>query len=41
MNVYEIVTNRIMELLEEGTVPWHKPWIASGGSKNLVSKLLD
>jgi len=38
MNVYEIVTNRIMELLEEGTVPWHKPWKASGGARNLVSK---
>ena len=38
MNVYEQVTARIMELLEEGTVPWHKPWKASGGSKNLISK---
>jgi antirestriction protein ArdC len=38
MNVYEIVTNQIMELLEEGTIPWHKPWKASGGAKNLVSK---
>jgi len=24
--VYDIVTERIVELLEEGTVPWHKPW---------------
>ena len=38
MNVYEIVTNRIMELLEEGTIPWHKPWKASGGAQNLISK---
>lgn len=26
MNVYEIVTNRIIEQLEVGTVPWRKPW---------------
>ena len=24
--VYEIVTNRIIKQLEEGTVPWHKGW---------------
>ena len=38
MNVYEIVTNRIMELLEEGTVPWKKPWRSSEGPRNLISK---
>ena len=38
MNVYEIITNRIMALLEEGTIPWQKPWKASGGAKNLISK---
>ena len=38
MDIYEIVTNRIMELLEAGTVPWHKPWKASGGAKNIISK---
>ncbi|MGR5992987.1 ArdC-like ssDNA-binding domain-containing protein [Bacillus cereus] len=26
-NVYEIVTNKIIEKLEQGTVPWQKPWI--------------
>lgn len=24
--VYEIITSRIIEQLEKGTVPWHKPW---------------
>lgn len=28
--VYEIVTNRIIKKLEEGTVPWRKPWVGSG-----------
>lgn len=25
-NVYEIVTNRIIEQLEKGVIPWEKPW---------------
>lgn len=28
-NVYEIVTDRIVSLLEAGTVPWRKPWTGS------------
>ena len=30
MNVYEIVTNKIIKKLEEGTVPWRKPWTSTG-----------
>jgi hypothetical protein len=28
MNIhsYERITERIVSLLEQGTVPWHKPW---------------
>lgn len=26
MNVYEIVTQKIIEKLENGVSPWHKPW---------------
>jgi antirestriction protein ArdC len=39
MNVYEIVTDEMVKLLEAGTVPWRKPW-RSGDSapRNLVSK---
>ena len=37
MKVYEIITNRIIEQLEKGEVPWHKPWIG-GYPKNLISK---
>ena len=36
-SVYEIVTERILEKLEAGTVPWHKPWSGGGCPKNLVS----
>lgn len=38
-DVYEIVTERIMELLDKGIVPWRKPWRGgtAGMPKNLVS----
>jgi len=26
MNVYEEVTNQIIAMLEQGVIPWHKPW---------------
>lgn len=29
-DVYEEVTERVVQALEEGTVPWHKPWLANG-----------
>lgn len=39
MDVYQIVTDKIITLLESGTVPWRKPWSAgSGMPKNLISK---
>ena len=38
MNVYEIVNKRITELLEEGTIPWRKPWRSTEGPRNLISK---
>lgn len=37
MNVYEIVTDRISKALEQGTVPWRKPWTVNA-PMNLVSK---
>ena len=37
--VYEVVTNRIIEMLEGGVVPWAKPWRASvGAPRSLVSQ---
>ncbi|MBD7971400.1 DUF1738 domain-containing protein [Paenibacillus sp. Sa2BVA9] len=29
-SVYEIVTERILELLAAGVVPWRRPWVVSG-----------
>ncbi len=34
---YEIVTQRIIEQLEAGTLPWAKPW-AVGQPANLISR---
>ena len=38
-NGYDRITDRITALLEQGTVPWHKPWQAkTGWPRNYVSK---
>ena len=38
-NIYEEITNRIIEQLENGIVPWHKPWSGiTSGAFNRVSK---
>lgn len=37
-NVYEMVTERILNQLKEGTIPWQKPWTGSqDGAYNYVS----
>src|SRR6185437_4869058 len=36
-SVYQIVTDRIIEQLEKGVVPWHQPWTKAGLPRNLVS----
>lgn len=39
MNVYEIITDRIISQLELGTIPWSKPWSGTQfHPRNLVSK---
>lgn len=36
---YERITERIVGLLEQGTVPWHMPWqVKTGLPRNLVTK---
>jgi antirestriction protein ArdC len=40
MDVYRIVTDRIVAQLEQGTVPWHRPWKSggpAGAPRNLAS----
>ena len=39
-SVYQIVTEKIIDLLEQGVVPWKKPWRGgkAGQPKNLISR---
>src|ERR1700736_105570 len=38
MDTYAIVTEKIINLLEQGIVPWRRPWSATGLPRNVVSK---
>src|SRR5208282_62597 len=38
MDIYAIVTEKIVSLLEQGIVPWRRPWTSAGLPRNLVSK---
>jgi antirestriction protein ArdC len=39
IRVEEIITDRIIKLLEAGTAPWHKPWSVRGvAPTNAISK---
>jgi antirestriction protein ArdC len=38
MDVYAIVTEKIINLLEQGVVPWRRPWAGGGLPRNVVSK---
>lgn len=42
VNVYQMVTDRVIEQLEKGIVPWQKPWsgagLADGGAINYISR---
>lgn len=37
-DVYTIVTDRIIDQLNKGTVPWRKPWASAGVPANLISQ---
>lgn len=38
MDVYGIVTDKIINLLEQGAVPWRRPWTGGGLPRNVMSK---
>ena len=35
LDVFAMITDRIISALEQGTIPWHKPWI--GGNSGCIS----
>ena len=38
-DIYQEITNRIIDQLDKGIIPWHKPWSGiSSGAYNIVSK---
>lgn len=37
MKAIEIITDKIIEKLDSGVIPWRKPWVCGGASKNLVT----
>jgi antirestriction protein ArdC len=37
-DIYQIVTNHIIENLEKGIVPWQQPWTDAGLPQNLITK---
>jgi antirestriction protein ArdC len=37
MDIYAIVNEKIINLLEAGVVPWRRPWTSAGLPRNLVS----
>ncbi len=38
MKVEEVITERILEALNGGTIPWKKPWNTAGPPRNFISK---
>jgi len=38
LDVYSIITNRIIEQLEQQVIPWRKPWTEGGHPQNLFTK---
>lgn len=38
LDVYQLVTDQIIALLEQGIIPWQKPWNDAGVPMNLLSK---
>src|ERR1022692_629982 len=37
--VYEVVTDHIIKLLEQGTVPWKQPWSDKEPPQNLINRI--
>ena len=37
-DIYEHVTRTIISILEQGTIPWRKPWITTGPPRNLLTR---
>ena len=36
-NPYQVITDRVISMLNEGVIPWRKPWLDTGSPKSLQS----
>lgn len=36
-NVYQMVTDRIIEEMQKGIIPWHQPWVCLGSGEQAIS----
>lgn len=36
-DIYETITNKILDIMKDGVIPWQKPWLLSGRHTNLVT----
>jgi antirestriction protein ArdC len=37
LDAYQVITNRILEKMEGGQIPWHKPWHSLGQPRNFLT----
>ena len=37
-DIYKMITDLFLEKLEQGVIPWEKPWKGGGAPKNMISK---
>ena len=37
-NVYQMVTDKVIEQMQKGIIPWHRPWTGTGETINYVSR---
>ncbi len=37
LDIYSLITGRIIDLLKGGTIPWRQPWTEAGVPRNLIS----
>lgn len=36
-DLYATITDKILDIMKDGVIPWHKPWLKSGSHRSLVS----
>ena len=37
MDIYKMVTDRMIQQMEEGIIPWEKPWVSTSGAVSHIT----